>query len=453
MSRITVTLKTMKQIKAILENNNFHMCQKNVNFQNEKFYLEIGRTTPEGEDWRETICFDGTFESFTDYLKERANTFDVDDEVEPYIPCRGKHGCPSSIKALIAEAEWKKEVLLSLSKAFCHAAYGTEWEENSLAALCKKSTGIDVTEESEMNESIRKEADSVTMDDSLALAGKIWKEFYAVKEEYTEVDQNRIIKRLYSELEKGGEDISTLRETLKKIIADKTHRNQPEQDSYECMVEEYLSLFYPHHHIASRKENNFLIWNNSDLSSYTIEIKNDRMTTMWPSNYRELDCISNTASLRKASPDALADIQYFEDRWYKHFTTSDEIKSTVYEDYMSGGEELNINHFSIPVKATKATLLKTYADIQNSINGDTVVRLSNCTCANADLSFFPDIIITGTEEDIASCEDADEIFIGEYKDFLKSYNDMESETQLYRLRKATRDEKGIVSGIKLDFVL
>ena len=91
-------------IRDILEKNNFNLYG-DIEEQNRGFCLEFGQATPEGEDWNETIWFNGTLESFADSLEQRALNFNVDDEAEVYISCRGKYGCPSSISDLITETK------------------------------------------------------------------------------------------------------------------------------------------------------------------------------------------------------------------------------------------------------------------------------------------------------------------------------------------------------------
>lgn len=126
-----------------------------------------------------------------------------------------------------------------------------------------------------------------------------------------------------------------------------------------------------------------------------------------------------------------------------------EIKAAVYEAYITGNDELNSDHFSIPVKASVKALLEAYAEIQDTINGDAVVQLKNCnrSCEDNEQS---GIHISGKE--IPLCEDMEEIYEGDYVDFLLQYNDKESETQLYRLMDVVRDIDGNISGTKLDFI-
>ena len=72
-----------------------------------EFYVEINQYTPAGEDWWETIWFDGTDAGFIRAVRERYLDFDVDEEAEVWIERRGKNGVPDSIRTLIEDAEWK----------------------------------------------------------------------------------------------------------------------------------------------------------------------------------------------------------------------------------------------------------------------------------------------------------------------------------------------------------
>lgn len=98
-----------KKLIKILENNDFGTGE--ITKQGNEYYMEINQYTPEGEDWNECIWFDGTDKGFINSLGERVNNFDVDEEAEIWVDSRGKNGVPSSIKALIEDAEWKLEML------------------------------------------------------------------------------------------------------------------------------------------------------------------------------------------------------------------------------------------------------------------------------------------------------------------------------------------------------
>lgn len=93
-----------EEIVNIIENEGFS-CNGKISKQSGEYYVEIFQGTPLGEDWNETIWFDGSKESFIEAVRKRANGFDVDEEVEVYIPCRGENGCPSSIEALVEDAK------------------------------------------------------------------------------------------------------------------------------------------------------------------------------------------------------------------------------------------------------------------------------------------------------------------------------------------------------------
>lgn len=106
-----------KSIIAILESEGFSCGRLETSPKDGENYIEISQMTPKGEDWIETVWFDGSYVGFNEAVKRRAEDFDVDEEVEIWIPHRGEGGCPSSITDLVKDAEWKKERLTALSDA------------------------------------------------------------------------------------------------------------------------------------------------------------------------------------------------------------------------------------------------------------------------------------------------------------------------------------------------
>ena len=106
------TLTLSQNIIDILENNGFYV--EHIEEQDGEFFIEISQDTPQGEDWWETIWFDDTDKGFIEAITTRAYNFDIDEEIEPYIECRGTHGIPYSIKALVEDAEWKRSTLEAL---------------------------------------------------------------------------------------------------------------------------------------------------------------------------------------------------------------------------------------------------------------------------------------------------------------------------------------------------
>lgn len=107
--------KEFKKVFEILEDNDFSF--DDVVEQDGEYYLDISLGTPCGEDWIETIWFNGTLNSFIESLEARIENFDIDEEIEPWISQRGKNGVPSSISALIEDANWKLETLEDLLAA------------------------------------------------------------------------------------------------------------------------------------------------------------------------------------------------------------------------------------------------------------------------------------------------------------------------------------------------
>ena len=91
-------------------------------------------------------------------------------------------------------------------------------------------------------------------------------------------------------------------------------------------------------------------------------------------------------------------------------------------------------------------------EIQKAINGDYVVRLHDAIISCSDVTGHAELYVTGIEEDLSSCKDANEIFKGEYNEFLRRYKHKESDTNIYRLTDISYDENGSITGIQRDFI-
>lgn len=102
-------MKLSNRIMDILEKEGFAYSE--VYQEDSACYVEISKHTPEGEDWHEAVHFDGTDSRFVEELRIRYEDFDVDEEVEVWIDLRGQNGVPSSIRALLEDAEWKRQEL------------------------------------------------------------------------------------------------------------------------------------------------------------------------------------------------------------------------------------------------------------------------------------------------------------------------------------------------------
>ena len=108
----TVTLS--QNILDILENNGFYVGD--IEERDEEFYIEISQGTPAGEDWWETIWFDGTDEGFIEAINERVGNFDVDSEAGDFVAMRGQYGIPDDIETLLDDAKWKQATLEALEE-------------------------------------------------------------------------------------------------------------------------------------------------------------------------------------------------------------------------------------------------------------------------------------------------------------------------------------------------
>lgn len=131
------SIKLSKKIVDIIRKQGFYCPESGKIFhQRVSFsYVYIDQPTPSGDEWRIKIWFDEHLESFQQYVEARANIFDVDDEVERLIPCRGEDGHPSSIQTLLDDAKWKKRKLQELSMALKD---GLKNEETSKSQEMKK---------------------------------------------------------------------------------------------------------------------------------------------------------------------------------------------------------------------------------------------------------------------------------------------------------------------------
>ena len=133
---------------------------------------------------------------------------------------------------------------------------------------------------------------------------------------------------------------------------------------------------------------------------------------------------------------------------YYMLYTKSEIKEQVYEDYIQGTLELDAYYFDFDVCGKKGMLLKAYADIQNTINSDEVVLLHNVSYKEKGGY----VEVTGDVDNHDFDEIYNEMYEGNYKDFLESYNGKEKETGLYRLLDSSY-KNGKITGTKLHFIL
>ncbi len=117
-------IKLVPEVAELLVKHDFHISE--IHEQDGEYYVDIGQETPAGEDWSECIWFDGTTKGFIDAVQTLAENFDVDEAAELWINCRGTNGVPSSVRALVKDAEWKLKTLETLADAFCDLYFEEE---------------------------------------------------------------------------------------------------------------------------------------------------------------------------------------------------------------------------------------------------------------------------------------------------------------------------------------
>ena len=101
--------KLNENIVRILEENNFNIGE--ITEQNGSYYIELSQYTPLGEDWYVVVWYDGTDEDFIDQFDQIYQNFDVDEELELFMECRGENGVPTSVRDLLEDQEWKNTCL------------------------------------------------------------------------------------------------------------------------------------------------------------------------------------------------------------------------------------------------------------------------------------------------------------------------------------------------------
>lgn len=117
-----------ENIVRILEENDFNIGE--ITGQGGSYYIELSQYTPLGEDWYVVVWFDGTDEDFIDQFDRIYQNFDVDEELEVFMECRGKNGVPTSARELLEDQEWKNNCLGNTSFQLTSLELETEEEED-----------------------------------------------------------------------------------------------------------------------------------------------------------------------------------------------------------------------------------------------------------------------------------------------------------------------------------
>lgn len=115
-------MELSKRIEDVLEKFDFSLCGDISERYNEKgkYDIEIETYSPEGEDVIVPLIYDGTEEGFVAAFVDYANWFNAEEHAEMWIESRGKNGVPESIKDLLEDAEWQKNMFLEVAEALNH---------------------------------------------------------------------------------------------------------------------------------------------------------------------------------------------------------------------------------------------------------------------------------------------------------------------------------------------
>ena len=115
---VDIMMELSKKIIEVLEAYDISLCGEisERTYNNDGYDVELETYSPEGEDVIISLIYDGTEEDFIKQFESYAEDFDAEEHAETYINMRGKNGVPESIKNLLEDAEWQKEMLLEVAK-------------------------------------------------------------------------------------------------------------------------------------------------------------------------------------------------------------------------------------------------------------------------------------------------------------------------------------------------
>ena len=110
-----------------------------------------------------------------------------------------------------------------------------------------------------------------------------------------------------------------------------------------------------------------------------------------------------------------------------YIKTGSELENYILEEYSKNEVELSSLFLDVMVSDKEKEILETYQDLQSMINGDCVMRLENIK------SDEDGNVIDGDEaEEFIPEGSYEDVFTGNCKDFLESFNGREAETGLCR---------------------
>jgi len=104
----------MKRIEEVLNNENvrydYHENEDGTYYGLVEFWTDTA-----GQDIPTEIEFDGTAEDFVKKFCEVAEGYDVDDEVEVFVPMRGERGIPCRVMDIVKDCQEAKDTLMKIA--------------------------------------------------------------------------------------------------------------------------------------------------------------------------------------------------------------------------------------------------------------------------------------------------------------------------------------------------
>lgn len=107
------TQEKWEEIYDVLDNMNIKYDTNYCDSETEAL-IEFWTDTA-GQDFPTEFDYDGSPEDFVEQFTERAENYDVDEEVELYVNMRGKNGVPNTVRELLDDCQEAKDTLMEIA--------------------------------------------------------------------------------------------------------------------------------------------------------------------------------------------------------------------------------------------------------------------------------------------------------------------------------------------------
>lgn len=132
-------MELSERIMNVLESHDISLCGEisERTYNDDDYDVELETYSLEGEDVIIPLIYDGTEEDFIRQFRSYAEDFDAEEHAEMWVESRGKNGVPNSIKDLLEDAEWQKQMLLKVANDL-EGIDNEEIEETTREELAKE---------------------------------------------------------------------------------------------------------------------------------------------------------------------------------------------------------------------------------------------------------------------------------------------------------------------------